>query len=181
MVPHASVVPDCHAHQADRTDGEVMPLAHHASTRSEGGTAATGKTPVLAMAAALAVLISSVLLFPNPFRTIASLGNAGETILSPGIVRSLLQQTGTPGTGEQVLPPPVRSMLALLRSNRVPSFRYSAAIAANEEIRQRLLEGALPLRYVPTASYLLLVGGEQVPPACPIVASREGVFLVHCP
>jgi len=141
----------------------------------------TGKTRILPIAAALAVLICSVLLYPQPLSTVTSLGKAGETILSPYVFRSLLQQIETPGTGEQVLPPPVRSMLALVRSNRVSSFRYSEAIGANEEVRQRLLEGALPSRYVPTAAYLLLVGGEQVPPACSTVASREGVILVHCP
>jgi hypothetical protein len=141
----------------------------------------TGKTRILPMAAALAVLICSVLLYPQSLRTVTLLGKAGETILSPQVFVSLLQQTGTAGAGEQVLPPPVRSMLALVRSNRVPSFRYSEAIAGNEEIRQRLLEGALPSRYAPTASYLLLFNGEKVPPACSTVASREGVFLVHCP
>jgi len=181
MVSHALVVPERPVPSARDTDGGGKPLTHHSSTRRTGGTAVTGKTRILPIAAALAVLICSVLLYPQPLSTVTSLGKAGETILSPYVFRSLLQQIETPGTGEQVLPPPVRSMLALVRSNRVSSFRYSEAIGANEEVRQRLLEGALPSRYVPTAAYLLLVGGEQVPPACSTVASREGVILVHCP
>jgi len=141
----------------------------------------TRRSRIIPLTAVLTVLVISTMLYPQIMSTLKVLGQASQTFLSPELFRSLLRQTGTPLAGEQVLPPPVQSMLALIRSNRVASFRYSEAIGANEEIRQRLIEGAFPARYEPKAPYLLLVGGEQLPPACKPVASQEGVLLVQCP
>jgi hypothetical protein len=137
-----------------------------------------GVTPLLT---ALVVLVISINVHPEVFATLKVLGQAGDVLLSPDRLGSFLQQAGTPLAGEEVLPPPVRAMIHLIRSNQITSFSYSKAIGANEEIRQRLLEGAFPARYVPGAAQLLLVSGEQAPPSCKAVAAWGGVLLVHCP
>ena len=85
--------------------------------------------------------------------------------------------------GEAVLPQRVRAMIALLRDNQVTAFRYSDAIAppSDDTTKQRLAEGAYPIRINVEANYLLLSASEVVAHSCAVVASREGIVLVRCP
>ncbi|MDA8100697.1 MAG: hypothetical protein M0042_13860 [Nitrospiraceae bacterium] len=139
------------------------------------------KSRVIPPAVALAVIILTVILYPQPLNTLQALGQAGETLFSPDLFLQLARQAGTPRAGEQVLPPQVQAMLFLLRTNNVTSYCYSASIGKNEEIRQRLIEGALPARFRETAPYVLMIESEQAPRPCRSLASREGVLLVYCP
>jgi hypothetical protein len=88
----------------------------------------------------------------------------------------------TEGAGEDLLAPRVRAMLALLRDNRVESFRYSAAIAsdADASVVQRIAESAYPIRVKQDAKDLLLLSDESLAPHCKAVASKLEVVLARC-
>ena len=85
--------------------------------------------------------------------------------------------------GEAVLPPKVRSIIALLREHHVTEFRYSDRIAKDpdESLPQRLAEGAYPIVLRPEAKDVVLAADEPVSAACTALGSREGVALVRCP
>jgi hypothetical protein len=84
--------------------------------------------------------------------------------------------------GETVLPARVQAMLALLRDNRVESFRYSDAIAhdADTSVVQRIAESAYPIRVRREAQSLLLLPTDALDPRCRVVARRQEVVLAHC-
>jgi hypothetical protein len=130
----------------------------------------------------LALVFLSFILFPQAIRTFIGLHRTAWTIITNSTLSiSLVKQIQTPLTGEQALPPPVQSMIALLRSNQIEFFRYSETIEKNEEFRQRVIEGALPIRYAPNAHHLILFTGEPLPQNCWPIAGQEGVTLAYCP
>jgi hypothetical protein len=98
--------------------------------------------------------------------------------------RATLQQDWkTARSGEEVLAPKVRTMLALLREQRVESFRYSRAIAHEPDasVIQRIAESAYPIRLTPTARHLLALSGEPLDPGCKVLASQQEVVIAACP
>lgn len=94
----------------------------------------------------------------------------------------LLQEWRTGRAGETVLPPKVQAMLALLRENRVESYRYSDTIAQDPDtsVVQRIAEGAYPIRWSANARHVLLSSSEPLVAMCKAVASRQEVVLAHC-
>ena len=158
-----------------------MRAPERADTSSPTVPNMTWKSRFIPIAATTAVLVISAFLYPQTVQTLNILGRAGELLLSPKSLISRSLQMQTPQAGEQVLPPAVQSMLALLRTNGISTYRYSETIAANEEIRQRLIEGAFPVRYDAASFSHLRINGEEATPGCKPLASREGVALVHCP
>jgi hypothetical protein len=76
----------------------------------------------------------------------------------------------------------VQAMLALLRDQRVGSYRYSDAIAndADSSVVQRIAEAAYPIRLNPQAQHLLALSGEPMDPRCKIIASTQEVILASC-
>ena len=76
-----------------------------------------------------------------------------------------------PRAGERALTPRVRDAVALLRDNAVTRYRLSAAVAEHEFVRQRIIEGAWPIRFDPNAEFVVATIGEQT--ACSEVARRS--------
>jgi hypothetical protein len=52
-----------------------------------------------------------------------------------------------PRSGEIALTPPVQEIIEMLRDNDVASYRLSSAVATHEFVRQRIIEGAWPIRH----------------------------------
>jgi hypothetical protein len=94
--------------------------------------------------------------------------------------KSALRDLVTPNSGEQVLPPLVRDMLALLRRRNIQEYALSQEISADMLLYQRIIESAFPRRMVPTAPYLLVQVGEQLPAKCRQVTAERGIQLVAC-
>ncbi len=84
-------------------------------------------------------------------------------------------------SGEHVLPEEVQTMIGLLREYDADSFRFSPGIRDNEEIMQRLVEGAYPLQVSPAAHFFLHTEQEPVPAACRPVKTIRGISLAYCP
>jgi uncharacterized membrane protein YbhN (UPF0104 family) len=101
-------------------------------------------------------------------------------LLHNGRGLSALGDLVTSNSGEQVLPPLVREMLALLRQRDILEYALSPQIAADLLLNQRIIESAFPRRVVPTAPYLLARVGEQLPPKCGPLAVEMGIQLAWC-
>ena len=130
---------------------------------------------------AILFLVLFLALFRDAPRTAADLVITWGKVLASGDLGQFLAQAGTPGAGEQVLPPPAKAGIALLRSFRVAAFRISPALGQDVEVRQRLVEGAYPVRCSDSAPYLLQLAGEPLAPQCSRLSSTGGIDLVHCP
>jgi len=104
----------------------------------------------------------------------------------------------TPRAGERVLTEPILLMIGMLRDNGIESFRMSPMVFREPFVRQRLAEGAWPIRY--DASAEVEVAFLVEPEDCEIVDQRKfeagwhlprrqaelfqgklGVKLVRCP
>ena len=133
--------------------------------------------PLLA-AGILALLLT---LFPEARETFSSLHASWAKVLASGELSLLFRRARTPRAGEQVLPPVVRAGISLLRAHRVTMYRFSPAFEKDEEVRQRLVEGAFPIRSEKHARYLLLLEQESPDRSCSPVSRGGGVVLVHCP
>jgi hypothetical protein len=128
------------------------------------------------------LLILSLVLFRTSTTTAVVLHSGWINVLgADSALHRLWSQFSTPSAGEHVLPPPVQAGIMLLRSNHVSSFRYSPAIGKDEEIRQRLIEGAYPLRNDDQARFCLSYESEPVAPTCVILARTGGMVLADCP
>jgi len=84
-------------------------------------------------------------------------------------------------SGEGILPEPARIMIRLLRSSNAEFYRYSKAIGRNDLIKQRLVEGAYPLRFSETAHHLLYFNWESLPEGCFSLTNEKGINLAYCP
>lgn len=94
--------------------------------------------------------------------------------------RSALRDLVTPNSGEQVLPPLVRDMLALLRQRGIQEYALSPQISADPLLHQRIVESAFPRMMVSTAPYLLARVGEPLSAKCNSVAVEKGIELAAC-
>ena len=130
---------------------------------------------------AILFLVLFLALFRDAPRTAADLVVTWGRVLSSGDLGPLLAQAGAPGAGEHVLPPPAKAGIALLRSFRVAAFRISPALGQDVEVRQRLVEGAYPVRCSDSAPYLLQLASEPLAAQCSRLSSTGGIDLVHCP
>jgi hypothetical protein len=136
---------------------------------------------LLAKGSVIAMLVASMQLFPSSKDTISFLHKTDFNVLCHLNSIRQVKDLQTPLAGEYVLPPEVQVMIALLRTSRVETFRYSAAIQANLLFRQRLVEGAYPLRVTETSHFLVYFLDEPMPGVCKTLAVREGVAIAHCP
>lgn len=90
----------------------------------------------------------------------------------------------TPAAGEQLLPELILVAMDLLRANEIDAYRYSAAIGADQAVRQRLIEGVWPIRYRPDASVVVSYLAE--PNKCRVISERSlagpagGLRLARC-
>jgi hypothetical protein len=103
--------------------------------------------------------------------------------------RTALARVRTPGAGEEVLPHEARAMLALLRDQAVPEFRYAGwpPGAGNVPddlstlVEQRVTEGAYPIRRSTTSPFWISPSSLLIPATCRIIATREEAVLARCP
>jgi hypothetical protein len=95
-------------------------------------------------------------------------------------LRSASRNLVTPNSGEEVLPPLVREMLALLRKHDIFEYAISPEISAGGVLPQRLIESAFPKRMMPTAHYLLALAEEPLPPTCRRLDAEGGVEVAAC-
>jgi hypothetical protein len=103
----------------------------------------------------------------------------------------------TPRAGELALTEPVLHTIELLRRNDVERYRLSSAVAREPFVRQRLIEGAWPIRFDASAELEIAYLGEST--ACtrigradfdpgwriprrqaPLFRAKRGVQLVRC-
>lgn len=86
----------------------------------------------------------------------------------------------TPSSGEQVLPPAVRDMLALLRKNDIKEYALSPQISADPLLHQRIVESAFPRKMLPRGTYLLALPREELPARCSPLANEEEAQVAAC-
>lgn len=134
----------------------------------------------LRQAGVLLVIGLAVLAFSGVRKTPAHLWSMYGELWERG--DAVRQEWRTERAGEGLLSGRVQAMLALLRDNRVESFRYSNAIAsdADASVVQRIAESAYPIHLKQEAKDLLLLATEALDPHCKPVASRLEVVLAHC-
>jgi hypothetical protein len=108
------------------------------------------------------------------------------------------ENLATPRAGERVLTEPILLMVGMLRDNGIESFRMSPMVFREPFVRQRLAEGAWPIRYDGSAEVEVAFLTE--PDDCEILDQRRfeaawrlprwqaeifrgklGVKLVRCP
>lgn len=134
----------------------------------------------LRQAGVLLVVVIAALAFSNVRRTPAALWSMYKTAWAQG--DDVLLEWRTERAGEDALTDKVRAMLALLRDNRVGTFRYSAGIAndTDSSVVQRIAEAAYPIRYGQSAKNLLQLASEPLDPRCVAVARKQEVLLARC-
>jgi hypothetical protein len=108
------------------------------------------------------------------------------------------ENLATPRAGERALSEPILSMIGMLRENEIESFRMSQLVFREPFVRQRLAEGAWPIRYDGSAEVEVAFLVEAM--NCEIIDQRRfesewrlprwqaelfqgrlGVKLVRCP
>jgi hypothetical protein len=104
----------------------------------------------------------------------------------------------SPRSGEIALTEPVLHTIEMLRSNDIDSFRLSPAVGREPFVKQRLIEGAWPIRFDESSSFLVAYLAEgtgcapvdriyfdpgwRIPPRqAAFFAGRRGVQLARCP
>ncbi len=132
----------------------------------------------------VAILAVSVLLSSPRVR-----GTAAELLALPPLAwrerHALAQALRTPGAGDAAVGPMLEAVL-LLRQSGEARYSVSPAIAADDYLLQRLVEGAWPLRPAPDARLRVSLLAEA--PRCPVLAERRmpgfeagGVRIARCP
>jgi hypothetical protein len=108
------------------------------------------------------------------------------------------ENLAAPRAGEQALTEPILLMVGMLRANGIESFRMSPMVYREPFVRQRLVEGAWPIRYDDSAEVEVAFLVE--PQSCEVLDQRKfeagwrlpkwqaelfrgklGVKLVRCP
>lgn len=79
-----------------------------------------------------------------------------------------------------VLPRGARIAIEMLHVAGAHDYRFSAGVAADGAMMQRLVEGAYPLFVSDDARYLVRLEGEPSPVGCSAVAGRKGIALDIC-
>ncbi|QWV95083.1 hypothetical protein KP004_07865 [Geomonas oryzisoli] len=78
------------------------------------------------------------------------------------------------------LPRGARAAIEMLHAAAADRYRFSAGVAADGAMMQRLVEGAYPLVVADEARYLVRLEGEPSPVGCDALARRKGVALDLC-
>lgn len=108
------------------------------------------------------------------------------------------ENLATPGAGEEALTEPILLMVQMLRENGIESFGMSPMVSHMPFVRQRLVEGAWPIRYDRSAevevAFLFEAGNCEIVDQRRIEAKSRspkwqaerhqgklGVKLVRCP
>lgn len=152
--------------------------------RQMASSGSVGQTVVPSAASAATVFVFLLLYlawFPDTIQVFHLLNSTWFDLITDQDPRVLVEEIATPGAGEHVLPPRAREGLALLRSNGTSRFSISPPAFQDIELRQRLIEGAYPIRYAENAEFILQLAGEPLATGCSRVAAQGGMALVHCP
>jgi hypothetical protein len=147
---------------------------------------------IAAKARSLALLVIFVLASDDIAPTqllngLKSLTDFADGLRSPW-GRDALLDLVRPGSGEQVLPSPVKEMLLLLRGYDVNEYAISPKIAdtsflskANITLlRQRITESAYPRRRLDSARHYLAFMDEDLPKGCRSIAAEKEIKLAIC-
>lgn len=86
-----------------------------------------------------------------------------------------------PFTGQNILPSTVQNALALLRSERIMTFRCSHQLCDPPDIGQRMVESAYPIQANELSKNRIWLAAEPTPPGCQIRRTQENVVLGICP
>jgi hypothetical protein len=106
----------------------------------------------------------------------------GSVIAMTRHVSAFQSNINTPRAGEQqVLPPRVLAMVAMLERHGLSRYQLSDAVAADEWSRQQMIASAWPRTNEPDANARFVLNGEPVHPGCTVLDSRKDVSLVYCP
>ena len=161
-----------------------------------GPEAALRNTQWLHLAVVAAILAVTVAVNADLRDGADRLVRAGGAQLLSGAIGSV--GLSRPHAGEQALTEPLRQTVEMLRHNRVTSYRLSANFGAHEFVRQRIIEGAWPIRFDAAAKVEVAYLGErsecteidrrafdpewQIPKRqVPLFAGKRGVRLARCP
>jgi hypothetical protein len=87
----------------------------------------------------------------------------------------------TPGSGEDVLPEKVRTILSLTRKHPLANYRLEKSFEKDGDLTQRIVEAVWPLKMEKTSPYLFGLTTEiKNDPNCEIVDQKEDVALAYC-
>jgi hypothetical protein len=113
---------------------------------------------------------------------VATIRNLNRTIVSALSGFDVFQaDINTPQTGEFILPPRVREMLAMLRSHGVEQYWLSVSIAADAWGYQQIVASAWPRKLAKEAKAGFLLNVEPITPGCQLIEKQSEVSLVYCP
>jgi hypothetical protein len=87
----------------------------------------------------------------------------------------------TPRAGEEVLPPRVREVVAMLEAHDVERYMFSRAVARDPWIYQQIVASAWPRTLEADAKARFLLNTETATPGCSLIERRTEVSLVDCP
>jgi hypothetical protein len=85
-----------------------------------------------------------------------------------------------PHLGEEALTPAPRELVEIVRAQRLSDFSLSPGMVFDEQILQRVTEGAWPSQLRRHSSHLFLLKGEPLPERCEARERRESVVYAHC-
>lgn len=118
-----------------------------------------------------------VLLFAAPAtRTVHALWHNAVTLI--GAYGGYAEAWRTPRSGESALPQTALEIVHLLRTAGATTFQYSPGVAADELIRQRVVEGAWPIRFDARSRIMVALKDEDV--GCPVIYTSKEAILVRC-
>lgn len=126
---------------------------------------------------ALVIGLIWVLLFAAPLtRTVHALWHNAGTLI--GAYGGYAEAWRTPRSGESALPHIALEIVHLLRRAGATTFQYSPGVAADELIRQRVIEGAWPIRFDARSQIMVALKDEDV--GCPVIYTTKEAILVRC-
>ena len=91
-----------------------------------------------------------------------------------------IAEAGRPYGGERLLPPPVQTILALLREHHVTAYTALRHLDRKGNIWLLVVVSAWPIRADPAAPWYLARADEALPAGCHAVAEQEGITLARC-
>src|SRR5215472_8426117 len=131
-------------------------------------------------AAVCRVLVVYFSWFPDAIRVFVSLNASWRDVVRSSHRYAIIKQVAAPRAGESVLPAAAQDGLALLRAHHVLAFNISQVAFEDVLLRQRLIEGAYPIRYAPEAPHILQLASESLVSGCSLIATQGGMALVRC-
>jgi hypothetical protein len=91
-----------------------------------------------------------------------------------------IAEAGRPYGGERLLPPPVQTILGLLREHHVTAYTASRHLDRKGNIWLLVVASAWSIRADPAAPWYLARADEALPAGCHAVAEQEGITLARC-